>query len=215
MSDGLAAAAAVVAPTAAMAGELQRWYGLSGALVIPNGRRHDWVNATPKEPLVLSAGRLADAAKNVGAVERAAHRLAWPVVMAGDGPYDPTSPARRLGVLSFPELAQWLQRASIFALPACYEPFGLGPLEAAQAGCALVLGDIASLHEVWGDAADYVDPADDEALVAACQRLIADPAYRAQRADAARQRAGAFTPEAMASAYWALYRRIAARERVR
>jgi hypothetical protein len=29
-----------------------------------------------------------------------------------------------------------------------------------------VLGDIPSLHEVWGDAALYVDPEDDEALAA-------------------------------------------------
>ena len=48
------------------------------------------------------------------------------------------------------------RRASIYAEPARYEPFGLAALEAARAGCALVLGDIPSLREVWGDAALYV-----------------------------------------------------------
>ena len=43
--------------------------------------------------------------------------------------------------------------AAIFARPARYEPFGLAILEAAQAGCALVLGDIPSLRELWADAA--------------------------------------------------------------
>ncbi len=72
-------------------------------------------------------------------------------------------------------MAGWLGRASIFALPARYEPFGLLPLEAALSGCALVLGDIPSLREVWGDAAWFVPPDDRDALTAAIGSLIASP----------------------------------------
>jgi hypothetical protein len=57
---------------------------------------------------------------------------------------------RCLGPLEASELAGWMHRAAIYALPARYEPFGLSALEAAQAGCALVLGDLSSLREVWG-----------------------------------------------------------------
>ena len=39
------------------------------------------------------------------------------------------------------------QRSS--PLPARYEPFGLSILEAALSGCALVLGDLPSLRELW------------------------------------------------------------------
>ena len=58
-------------------------------------------------------------------------------------------------------LARKMAEASIYALPARYEPFGLSALEAALSGCALVLGDIPSLREIWGPAAIYV-PADDK-----------------------------------------------------
>ena len=63
-----------------------------------------------------------------------------------------------LGRLSAGELADWYARAAIYALPARYEPFGLSALEAALSGCALVLGDIPSLREIWGDAALFVPP---------------------------------------------------------
>jgi glycosyltransferase involved in cell wall biosynthesis len=55
-----------------------------------------------------------------------------------------------------------LARASIYVHPARYEPFGLAILDAALAGCALVLGDIPSLRELWHDAAIFV-PTEDAA----------------------------------------------------
>ena len=72
--------------------------------------------------------------------------------------------------------------------PARYEPFGLSPLEAALAGCALVLGDIPSLREVWGDAALYVRPDDPDALRQAIAALAGD---RRRRDASARRRRGA------------------------
>ena len=60
--------------------------------------------------------------------------------------------------------------AAIYALPARYEPFRLEVLEAAAPGCALVLGDIASLRELWDGAALFVAPDDDRALRARAER---------------------------------------------
>ena len=109
-------------------------------------------------------------------------------------------------MLSAPTLAQWLSRAAIYALPARYEPFGLSILEAALAGCALVIGDTPSLREVWGDdAACFVPPGDPGALRNALCRLIADPIERARLSHAARKRALAYTPERMAAGYLAAY----------
>jgi glycogen synthase len=119
--------------------------------------------------------------------------------------------ATLLGRLPEAELAAWLARASIFAHPARYEPFGLAVLEAALAGCALVLGDLPSLRENWDDAAVFVPPDDRAALAGALRGLAADGGRRAAYADAARRRALELGPERMADRTLALYRALVAR----
>lgn len=64
-----------------------------------------------------------------------------------------------------------MQRAAIFVAPAVYEPFGLTVLEAASAGCALVLADIPSFRELWQGAALFVPPNDRNALFDALQQM--------------------------------------------
>ena len=44
----------------------------------------------------------------------------------------------------------------IFVSVSRYEPFGLAVLEAAHAGCALVLSDIPTFRELWQGAASFV-----------------------------------------------------------
>ena len=72
-------------------------------------------------------------------------------------------------------MSKWLRRASIYAFPAKYEPFGLSVLEAALARCALVLGDTQSLREIWRDAAIYVPPDSAERLRDVLKTLTAAP----------------------------------------
>lgn len=208
---GLRAADLVVAPTRAMLDALTLHYGpLPASQVIPNGRAAHLFPPDEKEPLILAAGRLWDEAKNIGALARVAGDLPWPVYVAGDnrhphgGRTDYPS-LRPLGRLAPRELARWLGRAAIYALPARYEPFGLSALEAALAGCALVLGDISSLREVWGDAAVFVPPDDPAALTGALHELIERPELRAALSRRARRRATALTPERLAAAYRAVY----------
>ena len=203
---GLRAADLVAAPTRAMLAALERLYGpLPETAVVPNGRTPRGL-AREKEPFVLAAGRLWDEAKNVAALDRVAPRLAWPVFLAGDG--GRPRHARHLGRLDAAALAELFARASVYAAPARYEPFGLAALEAAQAGCALVLGDLPSLREVWGETALFVDPFDDEALAGALRRLIDDAGLRDPLAAAARDRAARYTPERMADGYLELYERL-------
>jgi glycogen(starch) synthase len=202
VARGLRAADSVVAPTASMLSALDRLYGpLRSKSVIPNGR--DPLRFVPQEktPLIVSAGRLWDRAKNIDAVHAIESRLSWPVAIAGDVSVG-------CGRLSEQELADLLGRAAIAVLPARYEPFGLLPLEAALAGCALVLGDIPSLREVWGNAATYVDPEDHEALLAAIESLIADPDERRRSAWRARRRALSYSPADMARRYLWIYRSL-------
>ncbi|HEV2777241.1 MAG TPA: glycosyltransferase family 4 protein, partial [Solirubrobacteraceae bacterium] len=149
VAAGLRGADAVVAPTAAMAAALQRHYGLGQRpQVIPNGvspHAGPAITHRDREPLVLGAGRLWDEAKGLDALDAAAADMTWPVVVAGDAGGRQASHARMPGTLPRDELRTLMGRAAIFAHPARYEPFGLVVLEAALAGCALVLGDIDSL----------------------------------------------------------------------
>ena len=209
VSDSLRAADLVVAPSHAMLGALRRHYGpLRAARVIANGR----TDASPpaqKGRFIFSAGRAEDDAKNVRALRAIAARLPWPICIAGgERVHVALGNVRDLGYIGSTHVRRWLARAPIFALPARYEPFGLSVLEAAFAGCALVLGDIDSLRENWDGAALFVAPDDPDALAAALQRLIGDDALRARLAELARRRAKRFSPAAMADAYACAYGEI-------
>jgi glycogen synthase len=178
VGNALRMADLVTSPTAAMLDALHDHYGpFARTEVIPNGRafardlEDRGLRTTAKEPFVLTAGRLWDKAKNVDAVCGVAAMLPWPVRVAGDthAPHGRGAVARDgveyLGRLAPEAMASWMTRAAIYALPARYEPFGLSALEAGMAGCALVLGDIRSLREIWGDAAVFVAP-DDRPMLA-------------------------------------------------
>jgi glycosyltransferase involved in cell wall biosynthesis len=202
VADGLHRATWVVAPSAAMRNELRRCYGpVANISVIPNGRDPARFRPGAKAPLVFTAGRLWDRAKNIDAVRGIAPHLSWPVLIAGDVTVGCGRCAER-------EMIAHLGRASIAVLPARYEPFGLLALEAALSGCALVLGDIPSQREIWADTATFVDPDDPEALHAAIEALIACPEQRQRAAWRARRRAMRFTPAEMARRYMWIYRRI-------
>jgi len=214
MRRGLTAADAVVAPSRAMLAALRRHYGVVGGEVVPNGRSPERFSPATKEAFVLTATRLWDAAKNAATLDAAAAGLAWPVYAAGDarppGGGEETwgGNLRMLGRLGADEIAAWLVHASVFALPARYEPFGLSVLEAALAGCALVLGDIPSLREQWEGAAIFVPPDDATTLRRAITALIGDPALRQLFAMRGRRRALALSPRRMSLAYLEIYRRL-------
>ena len=221
VAAGLRGADLVVAPTRAMLAELRRHYGpLAATRVIHNARAAAALRPAGKAAVVFAAGRLWDEAKNLAALVAVAPSLPWPVRVAGDAtcPDGRTAGTRgltALGVLDETAVAAEMARAAIYALPAKYEPFGLSVLEAALSGCALVLGDIASLREVWGDAAVYVAPDDTNALADALTRFIESPPLRERFAAAARARAAGYaSPAAMADAYLEAYRGLAGRHDV-
>jgi len=204
----------IVAPSAAMLQTLPEDYGLfpAGAEVILNGRRASRFWRQEKEPFLLAAGRLWDRAKGIDTLVQAASDLPWPVYLAGEpqsnhGGALPPSRCRLLGRLCSEELAGYYACSAIYVLPARYEPFGLSALEAALSGCALVLGDIPSLREIWEDAATLVPPDDPIALGEALRELIANTSLREEMAQQAFLRAQQFTPDRMASGYLAAYGR--------
>jgi glycogen synthase len=199
-------------PSQAMLASLMENYGpdLPSVRVIANGRPPERFYTSDKEPMILAAGRLWDEGKNIVALARVADTLPWPVYLAGEpSGHDERPPrfegCRLLGHLAPNALAAWFSRAAIYALAARYEPFGLSVLEAAFSGCALVLGDIASLRETWGDAALFVPPDDSTGLAATIRSLIERPDLRLEMARRSQMRAHMFTADRMAEQYSEVY----------
>jgi glycosyltransferase involved in cell wall biosynthesis len=215
---GLRHAALVVAPSTAMLRSLRDHYAdFEKSRVIYNARSPRKFRPAFKEPFVFSMGRLWDEAKNIELVDRAAAGLPWRVLVAGSveqpeagGNRAPTrlTHAEALGSLDSKAVADILARASVYVHPARYEPFGLAILEAALAGCALVLGDIPSLREIWQDAAVFVPPDDATRLNHELTRLIRDGAGRHALGERARRAARHYSPARMGSEYIAAYRQI-------
>ena len=231
MAAGLRGADALVAPSRAMLAEVERDHELrpGSAVVIHNG------SATPPRQrtspgelhqlllpagvevdavreaggLVLGSGRFWDEAKNLATLDAAAEGLGWPVVIAGDlAEGEAPRHARSAGFLDSEALAALRGEASIYAAPAVYEPFGLGILEAARNRCALVLGDIPSLRELWGDAALFVDPRDPDMLRGALEALIGERFLREDLAERAQRRAAIYSMGRTMSAYRGLYQSL-------
>ncbi len=213
-TGALRCAAAVTTPSRALLDQLRAIHEeLPPAHVVPNGVDLPTGTQVPSKgraTRVVYVGRLWDEAKNAQALVRAAELIEGEVELIGAG----ESPAGRdrvrvLGPLRRDAVLARLRAARVFAEPARYEPFGLAALEAARCGCALVLGDIASLREVWGSAATYVEPEDPDALAAAVNGLLANPERCTAAADAARERAQRYTRAAMVSGYLELLRQLA------
>ena len=110
-------------------------------------------------------------------------------------------------------MAAHLARGPIFVSLARYEPFGLAVLEAAQAGCALILSDIATFRELWDGAATFVAPDDPAQAVAALERLAADAEARAASGEAARARAARYSAEGMTDGVLATFHDVLAARR--
>ncbi len=201
---GLRAADRLVAPTRAYAEAVAARYSLpSVPAVVHNGRT----------PLPLRRGRPlrrgADGGSAVGRGQRRRRagrrrRTAGRALHRGRGHGRSArrtftaAHLRTTGPLSPADLGAWLARRPVFASAARFEPFGLAVLEAAQAGCPLVLSDIATFRELWDGAATFV-PVDDAAGFAdAIAALLADPGAHAAAGQAAGTRSARYTAAAMA-----------------
>lgn len=167
-----------------------------------------------KAPHVLTAGRLWDDGKNVAALDAAAGLMRAPVLAAGSlsalgGEVRRPSNLQLLGALSEEALARRMRAAQVFASLSLYEPFGLAVLEAAQAGCALVLSDIPTFRELWDGAAVFVDPRGDPASIAeTLDALLQDPARSEDLGRRAEARARAYSRSAMGAGTLELYARV-------
>jgi glycosyltransferase involved in cell wall biosynthesis len=211
VGDGLRQAHAWVSPSASFRDVIESLYQpMTPGRVIWNGLSPKSQSQMPKELFILAAGRMWDRAKNVALLGDAAKGLEWPVCVAGSGNAGRAEAATltMLGPLPHAVLQRQMQRAAIFASPAYYEPFGLSVLEAAAAGCALVLSDIPTFRELWDGAAIFIDPADSRKWHRSLGQLCADDHKRRVLQQKAGERARQFSLIRTAEAYQRLYRAL-------
>lgn len=217
---GLRAAQQVVCPSAAFAATTQRACRLPVMpMAVHNGGAMADHAPVARGDSVLTVGRLWDRAKDLATLDRAAARLSVPVRAAGAtvGPHGETVTLRyvqALGQIDAAALAGHLAARPVFVSTARYEPFGLAVLEAAAAGCALVLSDIPTFRELWSGSAIFVAPGDDRGVAEAVRMLIGDEERRSNLGEQARAAAKRFSVEAMAARMAALYTGLLPVERV-
>jgi glycosyltransferase involved in cell wall biosynthesis len=155
-----------------------------------------------------------DEGKNVATLDSAAAKLSVPFEAAGpllgpNGTRASFNHLRCIGEVGETRLASLLAARPVFASAALYEPFGLSVLEAAFAGCALVLSDIPTHRVLWDGAAIFVPVRDDTGFAAAIRGLLRNPEERRQLGQRAAARARVFTPERMAAGMAEIYARLA------
>lgn len=222
MARGLAAADAVIAPSHSFAAAVRHCYRVRRRItVIHNGRSPKERTPSPararRQAIALTAGRLWDEGKGLATLDAAAGLVPHAVHAAGPvaGPHGARIACRHLhlrGTLNEAELARAYAGAAVFVSAARYEPFGLAVLEAAQAGCALLLSDIRTFRELWNGAAVFVPAEDPDRLADAMRHLLDTPASCAHFGAVAQARAARFAPHSMAAATWATHAALLARE---
>ncbi|HPO17020.1 MAG TPA: glycosyltransferase family 1 protein [Candidatus Hydrogenedentes bacterium] len=120
------------------------------------------------------------------------------------------SRVRRIGyVADRADLPALYSAAEAFVFPSFYEGFGLPVLEAMTCGCPVIVSNQASLPEVAGDAARYVDPVDIDGIAQAMREVIQDSELRASMRKKGLFQSHLFSWKACAQATLGVYRRLA------
>lgn len=192
----LSIADAILPNSRAEARQLARLFGADpGRIhVVPNGVATGFADATPGrfraeyggDDLVLFVGRI-EPRKNVLGLIRAVVALGLPLAIIGEAPpgrEEYAATCRRAGAKSVrwlgaighddPLLASAYASARVFALPSWFETPGLAALEAALAGCALVITPFGCTREYFGEWAEYARPDRGPSLRRAIERAWRD-----------------------------------------
>lgn len=99
------------------------------------------------------------------------------------------------GYIPDEDLGKIYNLASILVFPSFYEGFGLPPLEAMACGCPVVVSNVASLPEVCGDAAYYINPYGIESIAEGMYKVLTDSKLREDLIQKGLERAKLFSWE--------------------
>jgi glycogen synthase len=224
VAQGMAAADVLVGPSEWMLGALRSAYGGgTREAVIHYGRNPVLFNPyVKKDDSVLAVGRLVDPAKQVSLLTL--QKQTVPVCIVGTETLEQKPATVRAdvkfsdgctgvavkGAQTESQLRLLYSKAAMYAGTARYEPAGMNLIEAALSRCALILNDIPSLREIWGQAAVYFRTNDADSLAEAVRILSGDPQMLRSFANRAFQRAReCFNAHRMTDNYVQVYRKIA------
>lgn len=110
-----------------------------------------------------------------------------------------------LKYVSDEDLVELYNLAEIFIYPSFYEGFGFPPLEALACGTPVIAGRTASLPEVLGEAAWFIDPKDPQQIAGAIEKLLNDQGLCQNMIQKGLKQARTFTWKKTAEATWKLY----------
>ena len=79
-----------------------------------------------------------------------------------------------IGYVNDNTLRKLYQQAKLFLFPSLYEGFGFPPLEAMACGTPVIVSNVASLPEICGDAAFYVNPYDVNDIARGMETVLKD-----------------------------------------
>lgn len=211
VKEAMHTADVVVSPTAEMLNLYEEIYGnLKNGRVIYNGLEIPAeMSGRVKQPVIFSMGRIWDEAKNINLLIEAARNIRGKIYIAGDK--DKTrfktlpSNVMLLGQITRQEVYDWLKISSIYVLPVKYEPFGLSFLEAGLNHCALIGGNIPTLHELWDNSMTYTSTGKATELAKKCNQLLADRQYCSEMGRKAHNRVQRYSLEKKKNHYLNLY----------
>jgi len=168
----------------------------------------------PEEPLSLFVGGDWERKGLPHAVDALALAPAWRLAVAGGGDPAPllarargAGTAERLHLLGpVGEMPRLYAAADAFVLPTAYETFSLVSFEAAASGLPLLVARVNGVEELLEDgSAGWFVARDGEDVARRLNALGADPQLARRMGAAARTAARAYSWEAMADGYRALY----------
>lgn len=188
--------------------------------VVHHGVRPPETQTPPerRENIVLHVGAI-QKRKNVARLIEAFSAMpeGWRLALAGSCGYGAEealaaigrSPRQRdillLGYTPEPDLAQWRQRARIFAFPSLDEGFGMPVLEAMANDVPVLTSNRSAVAEVVGDAALLVDPTNTDAIAAGLCEIARNEDLCARLRALGRTRAACFSWGAAIQKTWAAY----------
>lgn len=106
------------------------------------------------------------------------------------------------------ELVSIMRGASLFVFPSLFEGFGLPILEAFAAGVPVLTSTAGSLPEIGGDAAEYVDPLDVDAIAAGMIELTQNNHRREELIAKGLQRVQEFSWKKTAEETFAVFKNL-------
>ncbi|MGK7890962.1 MAG: glycosyltransferase family 4 protein [Leptolyngbyaceae cyanobacterium] len=205
----------IIANSQATADDVVTFFNIPARKITPIPLAHDaemfHFLDRPTQPYLLYLGRC-DPYKNVNRIiaafaklgEAIAPDITLKIAGARDPRYTPLlkQQAEELGIarrvefldyVPYDQLPILLGEAIALVFPSLWEGFGLPVLEAMACGTPVITSDRASLPEVAGDAALFIDPEDTAALGDAMRRVITDEGVRQQLRNAGLARAQQFS----------------------